>query len=316
MGIGVPPHLDGHPHPVPVGFVPDIGDPFHLLFFHQVGDSFQELGLVDLIGELRDNDPFPVLPRLLDEAPGPDLDHAPAGFVGFANPLGGQDKARSRKIRPWNDLYQIIQTAFRTVDEPHDGITHFPKVVGRYVGGHAHGNARGAVHQEIRDRGGKDEGLQHGAVIVGCKIHGFFFDVVQKILSQPCHPHFGVSHGCRRIAVHGAEVALAVHKGIAHGEVLGESYDRVIHRRIPVGMVFSDHVPHNAGRFFVGPVKGVPHLVHGKEDPAMNGLEPVADVGQGPSNNDAHGIFEIGLLHLVFDIDTVEYEILNHRSSP
>ena len=30
----------------------------------------------------------------------------------------------------------------------------------------------------------------------------------------------------------------------------------------------------------------------------MDGLEAVADVGQGPAHDDAHGVFDIGFLHL------------------
>jgi hypothetical protein len=32
-------------------------------------------------------------------------------------------------------------------------------------------------------------------------------------------------------------------------------------------------------------------------------LESVAHIGQGPPHDDAHGVIEIGLLHLVFEID-------------
>ena len=38
----------------------------------------------------------------------------------------------------------------------------------------------------------------------------------------------------------------------------------------------------------------------------MDGLEAVADVGQGAADDDRHGVVEIAAPHLVFDVDGVE----------
>ena len=35
----------------------------------------------------------------------------------------------------------------------------------------------------------------------------------------------------------------------------------------------------------------------------MHGLQSVADIGQGAANDDRHGIIEIRLAHLVFNVD-------------
>ena len=52
----------------------------------------------------------------------------------------------------------------------------------------------------------------------------------------------------------------------------------------------------------VGPVATV---VHGVQHPAMHGLEPVADVGQGASDDHAHRIVEVGALDLDVQVDLV-----------
>ena len=38
----------------------------------------------------------------------------------------------------------------------------------------------------------------------------------------------------------------------------------------------------------------------------MDGLEAVADVGQGAANDNRHGVVEIAAAHLVFDVDGIE----------
>jgi hypothetical protein len=68
-------------------------------------------------------------------------------------------------------------------------------------------------------------------------------------------------------------------------------------------MVLADDVPDDAGRFLVGLVPAVPHLVHGEQGPPVDRLEAVPDVRNGTPDDDAHGVVHVGLLHLVFDID-------------
>lgn len=50
----------------------------------------------------------------------------------------------------------------------------------------------------------------------------------------------------------------------------------------------------------VGPVSAVVHRV---EDPPVHGLEAVPHVGEGASDDDGHGVVEIGLLHLPLEVD-------------
>src|SRR3546814_9627007 len=63
--------------------------------------------------------------------------------------------------------------------------------------------------------------LRGGLVVVVLKIDGVLVDVLQQgVAGGTRQPRLGVAHGRRRIAVHGAEVALAVDQRQAHGEVL------------------------------------------------------------------------------------------------
>ncbi|MCK7508801.1 MAG: hypothetical protein MZV70_35420 [Desulfobacterales bacterium] len=68
-------------------------------------------------------------------------------------------------------------------------------------------------------------------------------------------------------------------------------------------MVFADDISDDAGRLLVGLVPVVLELAHGVEHAPVNGLQPVAHIGQRAPDDDAHGVIEIGLLHLFFDAD-------------
>jgi len=60
-----------------------------------------------------------------------------------------------------------------------------------------------------------------------------------------------------------------------------------------MGMIFTDNVTNDAGRFFVRPVVGVAEFVHGKENPAMYGFKTVAYIRNRPTHNDTQGVFQI-----------------------
>ena len=85
--------------------------------------------------------------------------------------------------------------------------------------------------------------------------------------------------GRRRIAVHRAEVALAVDQHQAHGEVLGHAHQGVVDGVLAVRVVLAHHVADDARALARRPAV-VAALAHGVEDAPMHRLEAVARVRQ------------------------------------
>ena len=178
------------------------------------------------------------------------------------------------------------------------GVDDLPQIVGGDVGGHAHGDARRAVHQQVGEAAGQDPGLLPGLVEVGVPVHGVLLDVPEHLLGDLGEAGLGVTVGGRGIAVHGAEVAVALHQHVPHGEVLGQADQGVVDRLVAVGMVPAQHVAHAGGRLLEGLVVGQVVLVHGVQDAAVDRLQAVPHVGQGPAHDDAHGVLDVGFFHL------------------
>ncbi|GCM19095.1 hypothetical protein ExPCM16_00538 [Escherichia coli] len=63
---------------------------------------------------------------------------------------------------------------------------------------------------------------------------------------------FRITHCRRRVAVDGTEVTLTVYQHVTQREWLRHTDDRVINRRVTMGMVFTDYVTNDTGRFFIG----------------------------------------------------------------
>ena len=145
--------------------------------------------------------------------------------------------------------------------------------------------------------------LHARAVVVLDEIDGLLVDVREHLGRDRGHARFRVAHRGRWIAVDGAEVALAVDQWIAQREQLGEPDECVIQRDVAVRVVLAHHLADDRGALAVAGRRGQPHLVHRVQDPAVYGLEAVADVGQGAADDDAHRVVEVAGPQLVLDPD-------------
>ena len=304
LRLGIAAQFDHHPEALAVALVAQVGDALDGLGAHQIGDALQHARLVHLIGYLGDDDRLAVLADLLDLGPGPHPQAAAPGVIGIADAGAAQDHPAGWEIRAGDQLHQRIDADLGPLDVGQAAVDHLAQIVGRDVGGHAHGDAAGAVDQQVGKARRQDHRLLGRLVVVVLEIDGVLVDVVQQgVAGRPGQPRLGVAHGRRRVAVHRAEVALAVDQRQAHGEVLRHAHHGVVDRRIAVGVVLAHYVADHAGGLAVGPVPVVARFLHGIENAPVHRLQAVAHVRQGAGHDHAHGVIEVGAPHLVFDGD-------------
>ena len=263
LGVHVPLQLDDDAGALPIGLVPKVRDALDLLLLDQLRDPLHQAGFVHLVGDLGDDDPAPVGAHLLDLGLGPDHDPAPAGPVRLGYAHAAHDDAARGEVGARDVLHEVVHGDVRVVYHGAEGVRHLPQVVGRDVGGHAHGDAAGAVDQQVREPGGEHGGLLQGLVEVGHEVHRVLVDVRHHLRSQLGEPGLGVSHGRRAVAVHGTEVAVTLHQQIPGVEGLGQAHHGVVHRHVAVGMVLAQHVAHDAGALSEGLVGLEAQLAHG-----------------------------------------------------
>ncbi|MBP1770654.1 MAG: hypothetical protein H6P96_1272 [Candidatus Aminicenantes bacterium] len=294
--------LDDDAHALAVGLVADVGHPLDPLVVDELGDRFEQARLVDLVGDLENDDlVLFAFGRPLDEGLGPEMEDAPAVPVGVEEALAAVDDAARRKVRALDVLEDVLERGVGVLDEVDDAVADLRQVVGRDVRGHADGDAVAAVDEEVGELRGQDLGHGQALVVVRDEVDRFLVDVGHELVGQLLHPDFGVAHGRRRVAVDAAEVALPVDEQVAQAEVLGHADQRVVGGLVAVRMVLADDVADDAGRLLVGLVVVGAALVHGVEDAAVDRLEAVLDVRDGPADDDAHGVVEVGPAHLLFE---------------
>ena len=299
--------FDDDAHAVLVGLVAQLADALDLLVAHEVGDALQEARLVHLIGQLGDDDRLPALVHFLDVGAAADVQAAAARRVGGTDLGSAVDDAGGRKIRTRHDAHQLTERDLGAVDQGDAGIDHFAQVVRRDVGRHADRDARGAVDQQVRHARRQHRRFRLGFVVVRREVDRILVDVRKQLMGDARHAHLGIAHGGRRVAVDRAEVALAVDEQVAHRERLRHAHDRVVHGRVAVRMILADDVADDTGRLLVGLVPVVGQLVHGVQHAPVHRLKAVANVGQSAADDDAHGVVEIRLAHLVFEVDVEDF---------
>ena len=77
-----------------------------------------------------------------------------------------------------------------------DAAREFTQVVRRDAGGHADGDAFGAVGEQVREAGGQDGGFLVAAVVVVLEVDAFLVDVADHLHGQGSHLALGVTGGC------------------------------------------------------------------------------------------------------------------------
>ena len=167
----------------------------------------------------------------------------------------------------------------------------------RDVGGHAHGDAGGAIDQQVREARRQDRGFLVLAVVVVLEVDRFLVDVPDHLHGQLRHFGFGVPRGGCSVIAWRTEVALSQRQGVAHGPVLDQTHQGVVNSGVAVGMVLAHDLAHHAGAFVERAVWAVAAVEHRINHAAVHGFEAIAHVGKRAAHNDGHGVVEVGPLH-------------------
>ena len=271
--------LDDDAHAGLVGLVANIRNTLDLFLVDQLGDLFDQGLLVNLVGNLVDDDGLTVaLLHILDMRATAHDDAPAAGLVAFAHTHHAVDQRRSREVGGRNVLDQLIDADRRIFQHRQTTGDHFVQVVRRDIGRHADRDTRRTVDQQVRNARRHDQRFVLGTVVVRPEIDGFLVEIFQQLVADPGHPHFGVTHRRRVVAIDRTEVALAIDQHVAQGKILCHAHDRVIDRGIAVRVVLTDHVTDDTRRFLVRLVPVVVQLVHREQYPAMHRLQTVARI--------------------------------------
>ena len=295
--------LNHHPHSGTVRFVADIRNTFNGLFTHKFANAFQQLRLVHLIGNFMNQDGFAVTPVSYHFSPRPHDHRTAPRCVGVADTRPSHDQRASRKIRARHDLEQFLDFNSRVANIGFACSNHLGRIMRRDVGGHAHGNTVGTIHQQIWIFSRQHQRFKLRFIVVRTEFDSFLVDVAQQAFGSARQSGFGISHRGRRIAINRPEISLPVNQRQSHREMLSHPDHGLINRAVAMRVIITHHVTDDTGRF-TGRFRPVVIAFHHRiEDAAMHRLQPVTHIRQRPRNNHAHRVIEIGFPHFLGNRD-------------
>ncbi len=263
---------------------------------------FYKVGLIDKIRNFRNNNLVVGFARFYFCFT-PNHDTSPTRFKSFFHTFVTIDIAACRKIGSLDMLHQSTGINFIVINISNNPVDTFRQVVWSNIGCHSHGNPRRTVYKQVGNTGRKNRRFLQCIVEIQLKIHRFLVDIAEHFLGQPVQPRFGIPHGRGAVAIHAPHVSLSVHQRIAHTPVLCEPHHRVIYGRVAVGMVLTQYLTDNSGRFLMRLVGGITQFRHTKKNTAVHRLKAVTHVGQRPRNNNRHRVIDVRRLHFIFDIN-------------
>ena len=185
--------------------------------------------------------------------------------------------------------------------------------MGRDVRGHTDGNTGRTVDQQVREPGGQYHRLFLVLVEVGLEIDRVLIDVGNHFQRDLRQSRFGITHGRGRVVVAGTEVAVAVHQHRAHREILRQPHQRVVYRRVAVGVVFTHDHTDRRRALSIRFVRRVPFLEHRVDDPPGHRLQTVPYIRDRAVHDNAHSILYERLFHLFFYISGYDFVLYAKR---
>jgi len=308
LRFGAALEFDHDAHAVAIAFVANVGDVVDGLLVDEIGDALDEARFIHLVRNLGDDDRLLFFGDVLDGGAGAHHETAAARPIRLKNPSASVNDRGRRKIRSLHEFQNLRQLRGGIIHQGNRGIDDLGQVVRRNLRGHADGDAIGAVDEQVGKPRGKNRGLRFRAVVVRIKVDCFFVKIFEQRGGDARQSRFGVSIGCRRVAIDRAEVALTIDQRRAHGEGLRQSHQRIVDGQVSVRMVLAHHFADDASALARGSPGSQAHLLHGVKNAAMHGLQSVAYVGQSAADNHRQGIVEIRPLHLVFNVDGLHVE--------
>ena len=269
LRVGIAANIYDNLHTLARGMVLNIGDALNPLILDEICHGFDQTGLVYHVRDFRNNDLALAVRQVYDLGLSADFDLAAAGRVGGADAAAAHDNAAGREVRSLDELADLVHLRLGMIDDIAGAVDDLREVVRRDVGCHADRDAGRAVYQQVGEAGRQYDRLLALLIEVRLEIDRVFLDIRQHVVRQLGHAGLGITVCCRRVAVHGTEVAVTVDQRIVQRERLRHTHHRVVNRCVAVRMIPAEHITDGRCRLAVGLVRGQAVLVHRVQDAAV-----------------------------------------------
>ena len=173
--------LDDGAHARAVALVADVRNAreHRLLFLTDREDFLQHVRLVDLEGQLGDDDERLAVFLLFKVRLGAHVDLSASSAVGLLHLGGFENESARGEVRRGDDLHELLERDAGVVHHRDNGVDRLHGVMRRDIGCQTHRDAGSPVDQQVRESARQKIRLLERIVKVKGKTNGVFFDVAQ-----------------------------------------------------------------------------------------------------------------------------------------
>ena len=139
--------LDNNTHSLAIGFIAKIGNSFDLLITNEVGNLFDQTGLVHLVGEFGHDDSFTIRFVGFNLCARTQSNCAAASAVSFANVWSAEHESGRWKVWALHILKKSVRVQARIINQCDRRIDNFSKIVRGNACRHPDCDPRGSVHE-------------------------------------------------------------------------------------------------------------------------------------------------------------------------
>ena len=172
--------LDNDAHAIAIGLIAEIRDALDALLANEFRHALDQRGLVDLVGDLVNDQRLAILAQLFDHDLGAHDDGAAAGCVSGADARAPENRPAGREVGPRNMLQQFLERDVWLVHQGEKAVDHLAKIVRRDVGRHADRDAACAIDKQIGKARRQDDRLEFLVIVVRLEIDGILVEVVEQ----------------------------------------------------------------------------------------------------------------------------------------
>ena len=189
------------------------------------------------------------------------LERASTRLVGLLDALEADDDAALGQVGTGDVAHEVGDGRRWVIQQVNGTSDRLRQVVRGDIRRHAHGNARGAVDQELGEGRRQDVRLHELVVVVGDEIDRVLIQARHQVQRGGRHARLGVTRGGRAV-VERAEVTVPIDQRHTQVEGLREAHQGLVNRGIAVRVELTHDLADDALGLHVPLVGAQPHLVH------------------------------------------------------
>ena len=290
-----------HNADVTARFIADVRNAIDTLVADEVCNLLAEFGLVHHVRNFGDDDARFALCIRFNFGTGAHTHTAMTREVSFANARTATDNSACREVRALHIFHEVFASQVWIFSQSMDSGTDFAQVVRSHIRRHTYCNTRCSVHNHVRERRREHQRFFERFIVVRAHVDRLFFEIFEHKGAKVVHLRFGITHGSRAVTINRTEVSLTKHQRIAQREILRHTGKSIVNSNVTMRVVLTDNITHDTGGLDGSLVRNHAQLVHTIHHTTVHGLKAIARIRQCTSDNNAHRVAKIAVLHVLFD---------------